>query len=182
MAPPWSPWFRSGSVIDRRSTAENCQNRGPWRWHGVNFEHVQTSAVPPRVGPIRSGIAAAPPWPPWHRIRTAVAPPSPPCLRSTTAVQSRKSRLATPTAIPWRFYCGYGGATTVLPRCYHGSTAGMGVSLRSQGGILKKIGDLTAVPLRSYGGAGGVIEVLVRQWRFHWGCTDVLTRWAYFVV
>ena len=29
MAPPWSPWLRSGSVIDRRSTAENFQNRGP---------------------------------------------------------------------------------------------------------------------------------------------------------
>ena len=29
VAPPWSPWLRSGSVIDRRSTAENCQNRGP---------------------------------------------------------------------------------------------------------------------------------------------------------
>ena len=43
----------------------------------------------------------------------------------------------------------------------------MVVSLRSQGGILEKFGDLTAVPLRSYGGAGGVIEVLVRQWRFH---------------
>ena len=30
-----------GSDIDRRNTAENCQNRGPSRWHGGNFEHVQ---------------------------------------------------------------------------------------------------------------------------------------------
>ena len=28
LALPWSPWFRSGSVIYRRSTAENCQNHG----------------------------------------------------------------------------------------------------------------------------------------------------------
>ena len=37
--PQWHrhPWFRGDSVIDRRSTAENCQNRGPSRWHGGNF-------------------------------------------------------------------------------------------------------------------------------------------------
>ena len=28
VAPPWSPWLRSGSVIERRSNAEKCQLRG----------------------------------------------------------------------------------------------------------------------------------------------------------
>ena len=53
-APPLSPWFHSSSVIDRRSTAENCHNRGPSRWHGGNFEHVppclrSTSPVTPEA-------------------------------------------------------------------------------------------------------------------------------------
>ena len=48
--PQWHRHDRRGSsmvlVIDRRSTAENCQNRGPSRWHGGNFEHVpRASAV-----------------------------------------------------------------------------------------------------------------------------------------
>ena len=47
------------------------QNCGPSRW-------LLTCSVPLRVGPIRSGIAAAPPWPPWHHTRTAVASPSSP--------------------------------------------------------------------------------------------------------
>ena len=52
------------------------------------FNIFKTSAVSSRVGLIRSGVAAAPPWPPWHRTRTAVAPPSPPCPRSSTSITS----------------------------------------------------------------------------------------------
>ena len=33
----WHRHDRRGSVIDRRGTAENCQNRGPSRWHRGNF-------------------------------------------------------------------------------------------------------------------------------------------------
>ena len=87
----------------------------------------KTSAVPPRVGPIRSGmIAEAPPWPPWHRTRTAVLT-SLPFFRSTTAVQSRKtSRLAT------LYRCGYGGATapaapSSCSSCEDSSSAGVGL-------------------------------------------------------
>ena len=65
--PHWHRHDRRGSVSNRRSTAENCQNCGPSRGHGGNFEHVQNFRRPPPVGPIRSGTAAAPPWPPWHR-------------------------------------------------------------------------------------------------------------------
>ena len=93
-------WFHSGSVIDRRSTVENCQNRGPSRWHGGNFEHVQNS---------RSATAG---WANPQRDRrstamTAVAPPS--HDRSTITVLSRKSRLAT-----LRRSCG--GSTAVMVR------------------------------------------------------------------
>ena len=81
--------FRSGFVIDRRSIAENCQNRGS-RWHGGNCEHVQNfrSATAGWANSQRDRrgiamIAATPPWPPWNRTRTAAAPPSRPCLRSS---------------------------------------------------------------------------------------------------
>ena len=50
------------------------------------FNIFKTSAVSSRVGLIRSGVAAAPQGPPWHRTRTAVAPPSPPCPRSSTSI------------------------------------------------------------------------------------------------
>ena len=106
--PHWHRHDRRGSASDRRSTAENGQHYGPSRGRGGNFEHVQNFRRPPRVGPIRSGIAAAPPWPPWYRTRTAVAPPSPPCLRSTTAVQSRKREWRTygdPVAVLLRSMC-----------------------------------------------------------------------------
>ena len=59
--PHWHRHDRRGSASDRRSTAENGQHCGPSRGHGGNFEHVQNFRRPPRVGPIRSGIAAAPP-------------------------------------------------------------------------------------------------------------------------
>ena len=39
--PQWHRHDSRGSVIDRRSTAENCRNSGPSRLHGGNFEHVQ---------------------------------------------------------------------------------------------------------------------------------------------
>ena len=82
--PHWHRHDRRGSASDRRSTAENGQHCGPSRGHGGNFEHVQNFRRPPRVGPIRSGIAAAPPWPPWHRRGTAM-----------TAVVSYKNRSST---------------------------------------------------------------------------------------
>ncbi len=115
--PQWHRHDRRGSVIDCGSTAENCQNREPSRWHGGNFELVQNFRSAPPVGPIGTGIAAAPSWPLWHRTRTSVAPPSLPCLRSTTAVQSRRSRLAT-----------YGDPVAVLLRlwrCYHSAATGV---------------------------------------------------------
>ena len=59
--PHWHRHDRRGSASNRRSTAENGQHCGPSRGHGGNFEHVQNFRRPPRVGPIRSGIAAAPP-------------------------------------------------------------------------------------------------------------------------
>ena len=71
-----SPWYRSGSVIDRHSTAENCQNRGPSRWHGENFEHVQN---------FRSATAG---WanPQWGRRGTAMAAVAPYKDRSSTSI------------------------------------------------------------------------------------------------
>ena len=60
--PHWHRHDRRGSASDCRSTAENGQHCGPSRGHGGNFEHVQNFRRPPRVGPIRSWIAAAPPW------------------------------------------------------------------------------------------------------------------------
>ena len=117
VAPPWSPWFCSGSFIDRRSTAENCKKNGDLRCDTVEtLNIIKMSAVPPRVGPIRTGVAAAPRWPPWHRTATPLAPPSPPCHRSSTsitAVPAQYNRRAiakmytgVSTATPWLFYCG----------------------------------------------------------------------------
>ena len=93
---PWSQWFRSGSVIDRRSTAENCQHRGPSRWHGGNFKHVQNfrSAT---AGWANVRIAAAPPLPPQHRrdtTMTAVAPYKDHSSTSITAVHPQYNRRA----------------------------------------------------------------------------------------
>ena len=65
---------RLGSAIDRRSTAENCQNCGPSRGTAETLNMFKISAMTPRVEPIRSGIAAAPPWPPWHRRGTVQEP------------------------------------------------------------------------------------------------------------
>ena len=121
----WHRHARGGSAVvpsliavARRKTVNTADLRGGT---AETLNMFKTSAGPPRVGPIsvrspqHRRYRAAPPWLPWRRTRTAVAPTPPPCLRNTTAVQSRESRLAPRTAIPWRFYCGYGGATTVLP-------------------------------------------------------------------
>ena len=93
-------------AVAARKTVKTADLRGGT---AETLNMFKTFAVPPRVGPIRSGIAAAPPLPPWHRTRTAVAPPSPPCLRRTTAVQSRKGRLVT-------LRRSYGGSTLVMVR------------------------------------------------------------------
>ena len=102
-----------------RSTAENYQHRGPSRWHGGNFEHVQNFrrdtagwANPQWDRWGTAIIAAAPPWPPWCRTRTAVAPPSPQCLRSTTDVQSRNK-------VNWRPYGDPVAFLLRIRRCYH---------------------------------------------------------------
>ena len=82
---PLSPWFRSDSVSDRRSNADNCQNRGPSRWHGGNVEHVQN---------FRSGIAAAPPQHRRGTAMTAVAPYKDRSSTSITAVPPQYTRRA----------------------------------------------------------------------------------------
>ena len=120
--PQWNRHDRRGSavvpVLNRRSTAGKCQISYLRGGTAETLNMIKTSAVPPRLGQsavgsprqgrYRRGTAMTAVVP----YKTAVAPPSPQCIRSTTAVQSRKkSRLA----IPLRFYCGYGGATTVLP-------------------------------------------------------------------
>ena len=77
--PQWHHHDRRGSAVVPSLIAvapRKTQNHGPSRWHGGNFEHIQNFRSATAVGPIRSGIAAAPT--PWHRTRTAVAPPSPP--------------------------------------------------------------------------------------------------------
>ena len=124
VTPPWSQWFRSGSVIDRRSTAENCQHRGPSRWHGGNFEHVQNFRSS-TAGWANVRIAAAPPLPPQHRRDTAMTAVAPYKDRSSTSITAvhpqynrraiAKNRLAT-----LRRSRGVSTAVTaVLPRCYH---------------------------------------------------------------
>ena len=66
--PQWHRHDRRGSaVVDRRSTAENCQNRGPSQWHGGNFEHVQNFSA-------TAGLAN-PQWDRRGTAMTAVAPP-----------------------------------------------------------------------------------------------------------
>ena len=66
--PQWHRHDRRGSVIDRRSTAENCQNCGPPRGHGGNFEHVHNFRNP------TTGWAN-PQWDRRGTVMTAVAPP-----------------------------------------------------------------------------------------------------------
>ena len=64
----WHRHDRRGSVIDRHSTAENCQNCGPSRGHGGNFEHVQN------VRSVTAGWANSQ-WDRRGTAMTAVAPP-----------------------------------------------------------------------------------------------------------
>ena len=108
-------WFLHWSPC----TAENCRTFAVARrklWTCSKLPQGHRELGQPQWDRRGTAItAAAPPWLPWHRTITALAPLPPPCLRSTTAVQSREGRLASRTAIPWSFYCGYGGATTVLP-------------------------------------------------------------------
>ena len=80
---PWTPSFRSGSVIDRRSTAENCQNRGPSRCLGGNCEHVPpcirgttpfTSEARCHCGAYTAYTVMAPPWSPsFRRVPSLIA-------------------------------------------------------------------------------------------------------------
>ena len=74
--PQWHHHDRSGSVIDRRSTAENCQNCRPSRGHGGNFEHVQN---------FHSATAG---WanPQWDRRGTALTTVVPYKNRSSTSI------------------------------------------------------------------------------------------------
>ena len=96
------------------------------------FNMFKTSAVSPRVGPIRievprhrhdrRGNVQGPQWHLHHRRAPAVAPPSRPCLRSTTAVQSRKCRRAT-------LRRSHGGSTAV--KC----VTGREILLKIPGGV-----------------------------------------------
>ena len=81
--PQWHRHDRRGSVVVPSliavappKTVKTADLRGG---KAETFNMFKTSTVPPRVGPIRSGVTAAPPRPPWHHTRTALAPPSPPC-------------------------------------------------------------------------------------------------------
>ena len=122
--PQWHRHDRRGSAVvptliavAPRKTVKIAELRGG-RADTLNM--FKTSAVPPRVGPIRSGIAAAPPLPQRHRHgrRGTVQGPH---HRRAFAVQppcNRENPTGDLTAIPWRFYCGYGGATTSMaPQC-----------------------------------------------------------------
>ncbi|KAJ8281009.1 hypothetical protein GJAV_G00062280 [Gymnothorax javanicus] len=78
-------WRDSSSAIDHRSTAENCQNRRPPRWHGGNFEHVQN---------FRSATAG---WanPHWDRRGTAMTAMEPYKDLSSTSI----------TVVPPQYNC-----------------------------------------------------------------------------
>ena len=80
------PWFRSGSVIDRRSTAENCQNCGRSRRHGGNFEHVQNFRG--------LGQSANPQWDRRGTAMTAVVPYKNRSSTSIAAVPPQYNRSA----------------------------------------------------------------------------------------
>ena len=97
--------FRCGSFIHRRSTVENCQHRGPSRWHGGNFEHVQNFRRATASWANLSEIAAAPPLPPRHRRASAVQPP---CNREKVDWRHVRRSRGVSTAV-----------MAVLPRCYH---------------------------------------------------------------
>ena len=69
--PQWHRHDRHGSAavpsliaVAPRKTVKSSDLRGGT---AETFNMSKTSAVPPRVGPIRSGIAAASPLPPRHR-------------------------------------------------------------------------------------------------------------------
>ena len=88
--PQWHRHDRRGSAVVASliavappKTVKTADLRGGT---AETFNMFKTSEVPPLVGPIRNGVATAPPWPPWHRTRIAVAPPSPPCPRSSTSI------------------------------------------------------------------------------------------------
>ena len=101
-----------GSVIDRRSTAQNCQHRGPSRWHGGNFEHVQNFRRPQ----CNRGLAQSAEGSPRHRhdrrgiALTAVAPPRPQRHRherssiSITAFASAVQPPGNREKVDWRPY------------------------------------------------------------------------------
>ena len=96
----WHRHDRRGSAVvpsliavAPRKTVKTADLRGGT---AETLNMFKTSAVPLRVEPIRSGIAAVTDVTAmWHRTRTVVEPPSPPCLRSRTAVQSQKSWQST---------------------------------------------------------------------------------------
>ena len=60
------------------------------------FNMFKTSEEPPRVGPIRFGVAVAPPW---HRTRIAVAPPQ--WFRSGSAVVPQWFRSGSAVVPQW---------------------------------------------------------------------------------
>ena len=108
--PQWHRHDRRGSAmvpsliaVAPRKTVKTANLRGGT---AETLNMFKTSAVPPRVGPIRSGIAAAPPWPPCLRSRTL----QPPCNREK---------------VDWRAYGDPVAFLLRLWRCYHGATTSM---------------------------------------------------------
>ena len=105
-----------------RSTAENCQHREPSRWPGgtaATLNMFKTSAVPPLVGPIRSGVAEAPPLPPRHRRGTVQGPQYHLHHRSASAAQPPCNREK---KVDWRPYGDPVAFLLRLWRCNHGAT------------------------------------------------------------
>ena len=143
VAPPCSPWFRSGSVIDCRSNAENCQNA---RTFAVARRKLLTcSKLPHWHRGLGQSVVGSPRHPHDRRgtAMPAVAPYKDRSSPSITAVPPRRSAVLTvfgcataindgTTAEPrrsWRFHCRLcRTSTTVAPRllCDGGSTVEAG--------------------------------------------------------
>ena len=139
--PQWHRHDRRGSAVvlslitvAQRKTVNIAVLRGGT---AETLNMFKTSAVLPRVGPMSVG---SPRHRHYHRgtAITAVPPHKDRSSTSITAVPAQHNRRAIakkstddPTAIPWRFYCGYGGyggATTMIPPHWpRGATANTAV-------------------------------------------------------
>ena len=151
---------RGATAVAPPKTVKTADLRGGT---AETFNMFKTSEVPQRVGPIRSGVAAAPPWPPWHRTRITVAPPSPPCPRSSTSI----------TAVSPQYHLHHRRASIVAPPsppCLRSTTAVQSRKCRLT--ILRRSrGGSTAVKcvtgrwklLKITGGVTTVMAVLIKN-------------------